>query len=319
MLVYIVLVNYNNARDTIECLQSLSELTARESYQVLVCDNASTDSSYEQIAEWLSATDLNNVTLIQAGHNGGFAAGCNVGIVRALADPAMAYVWLLNNDTVVDPQSLNHLLDCMQRDRAIGVAGSTLCYAHRRDIIQAVGGRFVPWLGLSSHLAEGTRYSHIFCQSIKVADLDYIVGASFFMSRQAIERIGLLDENYFLYCEEIDYCTRAKSAGFLLGYAPDSLVYHKEGATTGSAKRIARRARSAFADKCALRSQYLYVRKFHRRLIPVLALFFLLRACRRMVFGDWAGCGRALSASYQSFLGRWPSAEVNVAPATVAV
>jgi len=304
MRVYVVLVNYNNAHDTIECLQSLSVLSGRASCQVIVCDNASTDSSYVEIAEWIRATAAHQVTLIQSDKNGGFAAGCNVGITRGLADPEMAYVWLLNNDTVVDSQALDYLIDCIQRDPAIGVAGSTLCYAHSPETIQAVGGTFIPCLGLSSHLAEGARYSRSFCHAVQASTFDYIVGASFFMSRRVIEAVGVLDESYFLYCEEIDYCTRAKQAGFTLGYAADSLVFHKEGATTGSAKRIPRRSRSAFADQCALRSQSLYVKKFHAGLLPVLALCFLLRAIRRTFFADWHGCGRALVASYRLIVSR---------------
>lgn len=294
-MIYVILVNWNGWEDTIAALSSLMKLSF-DKIHVLVCDNNSTDKSQKRLNDWVAEQQIGYmVSILQTGHNLGFAGGNNVGIKIALEDPTTTHVWLLNNDTLVDENALTAMLQVMEKDPQIGICGSTLLYAHAPQTIQAVGGYYNSWLGISSHALGGERYSADACKKVDPNKFDYIVGASMLISRELIEKVGLMDEQYFLYCEELDLATRAKRAGFKLGYAHQSIVYHKEGATTGSAAHIQRKARSEFADRCALRSHLLFARKFHPVKKWVVWLFYIVKFIKRLMQGDVRGCTRALT------------------------
>ena len=164
--VYILILNWNNWRDTLECLESISAITY-PSFEVVVIDNASTDGSVDRIGEWLqgregsasmaegyvlydrlqaegvgdAATEGSSgrCVIIQTGENLGYAGGNNVGIRYALARDDCAYVWVLNNDTVVEPEALTALVECLGQDAKAGAAGSCLLYYHTPGTIQARG------------------------------------------------------------------------------------------------------------------------------------------------------------------------------------
>lgn len=146
-------------------------------------------------------------------------------------------MWLLNNDTEVQPDSLTRLVERAQEDDSIGIVGSTLLYHHNRRRVQALGGaRYNRWLGVAKHIGEGQNWDKI-KDNIRRDEIerqmDYVVGASMLVSRRFIEAVGLMSEDYSLYFEELDWAIRGKKKGFRLAWAPDSIVYHKEGATTG--------------------------------------------------------------------------------------
>lgn len=253
MKVYVVILNWNGHADTIECLESLTQSTGVE-YVAVVCDNASTDHSMEKISAWagshfapdqwqrLDRTAAEqaqpgsaHLILIDTGGNWGFAGGNNVGVRLALRDPACEFVWLLNNDTVVAPDAIAQSVARMQQDPRIGLCGSTLIYYHERDKVQAHGGAiYSPLRGSSRHAGA---FSHpdavpALPQAVE-AELSYVIGAAMMIRRSFMERVGLMNEDYFLYFEEVDWATRGR-AEFTLGYAPGSLVYHKEGASIGT-------------------------------------------------------------------------------------
>jgi hypothetical protein len=267
--VYIIILNYKGWRDTIECLESVLKLDYPH-FQIVVIDNASGDGSLEQIEAWaagrqpasvansalaiysmpaqpkpvpvqrIPVSNLDEpgvigsgkIVLIQSESNGGYAAGNNLGIRLALADPECALLWLLNNDTVVDPQALSHLVEHVSRDTAIGICGSTLVHYHAPSTVQARGGAvFNRWLGTSHHVGEGAAFPG----TTPLQTIDYVVGASMLVTRTFVEYVGLMYEDYFLYFEEIDWSWRKGS--FKVAYAPGSVVYHKEGATTGMNKK----------------------------------------------------------------------------------
>ena len=151
--VFIILLNWNGSNHTLECLASLEALTY-DHYEIVVVDNASTDDSKKRIRE--AYPDL---TLIQSGANLGFAGGSNIGIEYALLRDA-DFVWLLNNDTVVEPGALGRLVARAQSDPNIGMCGSTLIYYHNRDVVQAYGGgTYNKWLGLTKRLGHGSGYA----------------------------------------------------------------------------------------------------------------------------------------------------------------
>ncbi|GGK70822.1 glycosyltransferase family 2 protein [Rufibacter glacialis] len=294
--VSIILLNYNGYQDTIECLESLFKLEY-PSFSIVVVDNNSPDQSLDHINAWLQKNSLETdslqskikaagafwqqvpyapgqswpssetkkalVTTVQAGQNLGFAGGNNVGLRLAQSLFAPDFVWFLNNDTVVESDSLTQLVQQAQQDQKqglpIGIWGSKLLYYHQRDTIQAIGGKLNLTTLTTTHLAEGQKDSLTYQEPHP--SLDYVVGASLFVSRAFIEAVGPLSEDYFLYFEELDWAKRGQKAGFSLGFVPASKVYHKEGRSIGS--HSAGKKKSDLADYHGMRSKIIFFRKFY--------------------------------------------------------
>jgi GT2 family glycosyltransferase len=330
--VYIVVLNWNGWQDTIECLESVFRLDY-PSFTVVVCDNASNDGSIKKIKDWAhgkitaacSSPDLSRLTmpaypkpialvsiagseatttkpppdvrlvLIETGANLGFAGGNNVGIRYALAHGHLDYVWLLNNDTVIEPDSLSALVLMAQDDPMLGICGSLLLRYHApHDILTAGGRAYSRWNARSRPLQEFATPQ----TSTKPGGLDYVEGASMLISRSLLEEVGLLEERYFLYFEEVDLATRARPK-FHLGYASNSLVYHKEGASTGSAN--IRANRSAFSDFYQVRSRLLFTKRFHPWFLPFVLAAVAVSAFQRILIRRPGNATAMLSGALASF------------------
>jgi len=265
--VAVLLLNWNNWKDTNECLESVFQ-TSGVPYRIVVCDNGSQDNSLNHIATWaqsagkpyvlLSRTEAETggapaddspLVLIQTGANLGFAGGNNVGLRYCLAKGGFDYVWVLNNDTVVAPDALHHLVARMQQDKAVGMCGSKLIFYHQRDRVQAYGGSaFDATRGVVVPIGQ---FAHVdtACDVVAVeAKTAYVVGASMLVSTPFLKSVGLMSEDYFLYFEEIDWAFRARGQ-FKLAYADDSVVWHKEGGSIGS---------SSTKEPSAISTRYLY-------------------------------------------------------------
>lgn len=218
--VAVILLNWRNYSDTLECIDSIvsSGIDLRD---VIVVDNDSQNESVNIIRR--SIPDLE---ILESGHNGGFAYGCNAGIRIAL-ERDYEYIWLLNNDTLINIQTLPQMLNIFSEEnsREIGIVGSLIRYLEFPYEIQALGGGSINYLtGQTKNILEFGNLDK----------LDYITGASMLISRKVFEEIGLLDEGYFMYWEDVEFCVRAQKAGFGIAVATDSLVLHKEGASVGS-------------------------------------------------------------------------------------
>lgn len=304
--VYVVLLNWNGWRDTLECLESLLKLDY-DNFGVVICDNGSGDDSVKNLLLWSAgklpvsqgSSPLNRASpgprsarprlqqltraqaelsagfnieddwvLIQTGANLGFAGGCNVGLRHVLARGDADYVWLLNNDTVVAPTALNELVQVANAFPQPGITGSTLLFYDRPDTVQALGGgTFNRWRAMTQHIGEGLSLHAAQAAGAKVVQnrMAYVVGASMLVSKEFIERVGLLHEAYFLYFEELDWAERAKRANppFAMGFAASSLVYHRVGASAGTA------ARSLSSIAFLNRSRMMFMKRFYPRLLPV--------------------------------------------------
>lgn len=291
--VTVVLLNWRRAHDTMACLDSLAKLEGSKP-RAIVCDNGSGDNSVELLEAYARESSL-DIRVRQTGANLGFAGGVNVGLREALADPGLRYAWILNNDTQLHPQALNALLQKMQTDPTIGICGSTLLYLEDPHKIQAVGGCYNPWLGTTRHCLGHETYTPERCRAFDEHTLDYVVGASMFVRREVLDTVGLMDERYFLYFEEIDwaYQMHIKRPDLRLAYAADSLVYHAEGATTGGNDRDGKRY-SYTSDFFMLTSRLKCTRKnFPARLWSV-QLSMLLVMLNRIRRGHWASARLAL-------------------------
>lgn len=248
--IWIVIVNYRTADLVVDCLRALSAQVADlVNVRVVVVDNNSDDGSVVKLTAAVESEGWSLwADVMPLDSNGGFAFGNNasIRIAMALAKP-VDYVMLLNPDTVALPGAIKALVDFMDAHPDVGIAGSQLknadgnveCSAHtfpsplseldraaRLGVITRLLSRYVaspPSLG----------FAH---------SCDWVSGASMVIRRQVIEDIGLMDEGYFLYFEEVDYCRRAKQAGWQCWHVPDSQVIHLEGASTGIRATATRRA-----------------------------------------------------------------------------
>lgn len=303
-MIFIVVLNWRGADDTIACVQSLLKLQGAD-FCIVICDNASGDGSYERIRAWLLAhadsheylrrrplcelareqaerlapSSPAGVYLVQTGANLGYSGGNNVGIRLALSQPQTEFVWLLNNDTEVEPDSLLCLLERCQARPDIGICGSKLVYHHDRQKIQGLGGLFNPWLATSFHHAIN-QDSHLHYSDDDVErQTDYVIGASLFLRASLLRDVGLLDERYFLYFEEIDLAYRARYK-YAIGMACASVVYHKEGATTEGGT-------SVLADFYVLRNRLLFTWWNARRFIFTVWLGLFVAMFNRLRRKQW--------------------------------
>lgn len=242
-MIYIILVNWNGWRDTIACLESILRSSERD-FRVIVVDNGSQDGSADAIARWaeaqaepilssrLSRAEAEaagagrqgppgpRLIIIEAGANLGFGPGNNVGIRYVLRQADCAYIWLLNNDTLVASDTLGRMLAAVRRQP--GIVGSIIRFYADPSRVQAYGGGlFSPATGRVRTLTEPPG-----------GPLDFINGASMMMDRATVERVGLFDERIFMYFEENDYCIRAARAGVAMTVG-DATILHKGGGALG--------------------------------------------------------------------------------------
>lgn len=225
-LVYIILLNWNGYRDTIECVESCQKLTY-QNFRILIVDNGSTDDS-----EAILLGRFLDIKLIQTGDNLGFAGGNNVGIRYAIEHGA-DYVWLLNNDTVVDAEALSALIQVAEGDKTVGMVGSKIVYHDNPHMLWYAGAVLDPERPHRLHhlgLNEENRG-----QYDSVCETGYITGCSLLACKEMIDTIGLLDDGLFLYFEDADWSARSSAAGWKLVYCPSSLVYHKVSLSVGGA------------------------------------------------------------------------------------
>jgi hypothetical protein len=210
--VSIIILNWNGGEDILECLKSVKDIDYPD-YEIIVVDNGSTDNSVEEIKRTFP-----DIKLIQNDKNLGFPEGANVGIRAA----AGGYIMLLNDDTVVARNILKDLVEAMGSNANIGIAGPMILYHNEPDKIWSAGGR-LNFLGYASHIGKGLN-KELFNKSYPV---DYITGCAVLIKKEVIDKIGLLDPEYFLYFEDADFCLRAKKAGYEYIYVPSPTVWHK--------------------------------------------------------------------------------------------
>ena len=322
--VYIIIVNWNGWRDTIECLESVCRNDYPD-FQVVVCDNDSTDGSLDRIKEWaagrLCASSADGppcrsfttpaipkpiqfveldraqaeagghtrapdvpLALIRTGGNLGFAGGNNVGLRYALARDDFAYAWLLNNDTVIPPDALVALVSRMQERPDAGQCGSRLLFYEAPNEVQALGGAsYNRWFALTRHIGAFSSADRPVDISEIESRMDYVVGASLLVSRSFLLDIGLMNEDYFLYSEEIDWATRARGR-YDIAYAHNSVVYHKEGRSIGSSSSAAQKSR--FADSYGIRNRIRFTRIYYPLALPTVYLGLVVAIANRLRRGQ---------------------------------
>lgn len=215
-LVSVITVNYKQAEITRQMLQSLQNVTW-PNLEVIVVDNASGSKSINQVC-----SEFSGITLIKSVLNRGFAGGNNLGILQAKGD----FILLLNNDTEVEPDFIERLVETFSLDSSIGAVSPKIKYFDNPHIIQYAGYTELNPFNLrmkaygSKQKDEG-RWD-------KIKETPYAHGCAFMIKRSALEKVGMMYEKYFLYYEEHDWSISIRKAGFKIMYQPKSVVYHKE-------------------------------------------------------------------------------------------
>lgn len=221
--VFIIVLNWNGAQDTLECLTSLSYINYNN-FSIVVVDNGSSDNSVPIIKQ-----HFKNIKLLESNVNLGFAEGNNLGVRYALEQDA-DYILILNNDTTVDPELINTLLAAANNNPNPGIIGPKIYYHSKPNILWAAGG----YWNESGLCFEQTGDGQIDTgQYDTAASTDFIVGCAMFIPANVFRTVGLLDSDYFLNYEEIDFQYRVRAAGYTTLYEPDARIWHKIAASFG--------------------------------------------------------------------------------------
>ncbi len=267
MKLSVIIVNYNTRKLLKNCLSSIFKKTRGVKIEVIVVDNASVDGSIEMIQK-----EFPQVILIKNRKNLGFAGGNNIGIKKARGE----YILLLNSDTRIIEDSLSKMVNFMEENPQIGISSCQLVGEDGK--IQPSGGFFpslfrifawmfflddIPFLAnfiRSFHPHPPQFYTHN--PWYKLAHFqDWITGAFFLIRKKVVEEIGLLDENFFMYVEEMDYCFRAKKRGWKVFYTPLTKIIHLGGKSGGS--------------KMAILGEYQGLKYFYQKHMPSWQMPFL--------------------------------------------
>ena len=311
--VCIILVNYNGWQDTLECVNSLFSINYPDFLLIIVDNSSTDNSAQQLISKleekvsllktaaktsfdtyasvklkcytqdeveqkkYLS-TPLDTITLILANVNLGFAGGNNLGTTFAMADDSISFFWYLNNDTVVDKNALSALVGYYKKNfnfntNNIGIVGSKLKYYHNPKTIQAIGGLYNKWSASTKHIGANQIDLGQFDNEDKTSSMDYIVGASMLVSKEFIKQVGLMNPEYFLYFEEIDWVTRGKVQGFRIGYSAQSIIYHKEGQSTGGNNSNGNK--SYLADFYNIQNRIKFTKKYYPECLLTVYLYLL--------------------------------------------
>lgn len=219
--VYILILNWNGWQDTVACIESCS-LLSHANYKILIVDNGSTDGSETILRERFPDTEM-----IQTGKNLGFAGGNNVGIRHAMEKGAR-YLWLLNNDTLVEPETLSSLISIAEKDKKAGIIGSKIYYYDQPGKIWFAGGIWRPRPSHPFHIGLDQEDEG---QYEDVREVDFVSGCSLLIKSEVVKDIGTMSEDYFLYWEDVDWNASASRKGYKIIYAPKSRVWHKVSAS----------------------------------------------------------------------------------------
>lgn len=283
MKVLIVIVNYRTPDLTIDCLKSLAPEVARvPGARVVVTDNKSPDDSVAVLSKAIDDLGFASwCTFMPLSKNGGFAYGNNEAIKPFLAAADKPdYVWLLNPDTIVLEGALTELLAFMDAHPAVGIGGGRA--VNRDETVRRSSFRFHTPLGeledaLQFGLASKALSKYVVAPRIpdQPERVDWVSGASMMVRREVFEKVGLLDDGYFMYYEETDFCMRSARGGFECWYVPQSRIIHLVGQSSGvtGAKRAAKRR-----PKYWFESRARFFRNNHGRLSMHVANLFWLGA-----------------------------------------
>jgi GT2 family glycosyltransferase len=246
MLVTIIIVNFQTPKLTIQCLRALSERhDSTIKFNVLIIDNKSADDSVLQINDWIKNSGSPGETeLIANGVNNGFSSGNNVGINESTSE----YILLLNSDSLVSRQSIELLVKVLQDNPNVGIASPRLewpdgkpqesCFRFHRPVSELISSACT---GLVTSLLR--RYEVALAVSGEVSSPEWISFACVMIRREVFDQVGLLDEGFFMYFEDVDFCHRAQAAGWGILCSPEARAIHLRGGSSPLKSQAAQKKR----------------------------------------------------------------------------
>lgn len=316
----VVLVAFDCGAVLLDCLESLRAASGVR-LRVVVVDNASTDDTLARLRGWASGAEPYTasadspiplaasakplpmhspgdalpdgvpftLTLLNAGANGGFAAGVNLGLADLAARPDIDRFWILNPDSIVPPATPATLA------RAAGgfaLMGNRVVYLERPGLIQIDGGQIDWCTGVTRNMNQFAR--HPGTPAPEVAGIAFIHGASMVASRRHYETVGPMTEDYFLYYEEVDWALRRRDLP--LAYCPNAPIFHRAGASIGSG--APGRMPSPFSVYFMTRARLRFVRRFRPTALPGAYVFSLAKAAQMLLKGGRAQAAAMLRAAH---------------------
>jgi len=295
--VAIIILNWNNWQDTVECLESLSQIDY-PNYQIIVVDNGSNNDSVPQIRERFPV-----IQLLESGKNLGFSGGVNFGIDHAKDSDL---ILLLNNDTIVAKNFLTELVKTIITDDTIGLVGGKIYYfestepnalMHRNtNKIWSAGGGITKFTKRTFHFGDKETDQGQYDQQREV---DFLSGCCLLIKREVIEKIGPLDTDYFMYYEDVDFCLRAKARGYKIIYSPKGILWHK----------VRQVSRKKFVDYYRMRNHLMLLKKRFESSLFMSCLIgkylFIERAARillrKFIYHDQEAISDRMAALFNGF------------------
>ncbi|GAB3731640.1 glycosyltransferase family 2 protein [Spirosoma lituiforme] len=318
-LICTVVVNYKTWSYTQACVDSL--LACQHPGHIVIVDNASPNDSVDKLTQFLASVSDSvdvgqfegfrtmtigaqqaTITLIESRVNGGYSAGNNIGLRYGLANSNCAYFWVLNNDTIVHPAALQALHS--QAETSIlpkpGLIGSVLMHYDRPDVVQSIGGHYLPWLGIAFPVGDGltdqTKLGHYKKQ------INYVIGAACFMQRSFLMEVGLMDEDYFLYYEDTEWSYRATRLGYTNDVCLTSVVYHRDGGSTRQST-----ATPPLVDYYFARNKIRFSKVYFPYWLPTLCLSALAATVWRLLNRNTRAAKLILAVTVEELFGRAPN------------
>jgi len=257
--VSVVILNYYGKNDTLDCLDSLNQSNDTKFFKVLLINN-SPDEVFSQ-------TELTKYSFhmdyVCPDKNYGFAGGCNIGIKKALDDPECSYIMLLNNDTIVTKGTVNSFIKYAD-NHSDTLLNPVIAFYYTKKV-QCTGGGFNLFFGLSRNINKNKRIEDIQLD----IEPDYLNGCCIFAKKNLFRNVGLFDERFFMYCEDLDFSVRAKKLGYKLCALNNIVIYHKHSQSTDSSRK----------QFYICRNMVLFVTKNYSRIFAVLLLpvYFIIQ------------------------------------------
>lgn len=239
-MTYLISLNYNSSQYTIEFLQSLAHV--KTDYKLILVDNHSIPEDFDKLKSYINketnavyiSQDVENfqfnpqirILLVREDQNLGFAAGNNVGIQIARNQPDFEAVALINNDTEVEPNFLDEILNFRKQNMKADLIGCRIFFKEPKDVILYDGGKYFKHSVRAVHENQNKHISQISVTN-EPRQTEFITGCFMYISKKCLDTIGLLNDTFFMYAEDLEYCIRAVKKDLLLYYVPTAVIRHK--------------------------------------------------------------------------------------------
>lgn len=306
-----VIVSYGNFEDISECISSLLDQIVKFK-SIYICENggyenflrikksiissfdSEFDSDFEDRFSLMTSSGV-EIIVYNAGENLGYAGGINYCLQRM--DSNWSHLWIINPDAAPEKDALSALLN-RQKTVDADIVGGVLVFAGTEKV-QSYGGYWRPWIARGLNLGMGKTLSESPDPAAIEQAMSYVSGACMLVTRRYIEEIGPMRDDYFLYCEEVDWCLRRGARR--LAFASDAIIYHKHGTTIGSHKDRKKRSRlSVYLDE---RNKIILTRRIYPLRLPIVAAVTLLLLAQYLVDGAFANFGHGLAGWWAGLRG----------------